>query len=266
MSLIPDTHKYYLAPSGATIKINGSFNSNLKYKLISPYHKNDKILYSTIRCVHAEIPYSFYIVNENNNRLVLGFQTITIPVGNYNANTFMTYINSQITNTVIMSFNTTTGKFSFTRTNGGSFNILATTTCSTLIGLQPNTAYASSGSVVNCPFLANFLGTRNLYIRLPELILDNFNPTTQDRSTLLNIPANVPPYSLILFDNRSNSSTIIKNDQIPEEVTLQIYDDDNKLINFNNADFNITLEITNYVLWEHMLSPLDNLDTSILEN
>jgi hypothetical protein len=105
------------------------------------------------------------------------------------------------------------------------------------------------------PYLVNILGTRNLYIKLPNMILDNLNTATQDKSTLLNIPVNVSPYSLILYDNRTNTTSIIKNSEIPSTLDLQICDDDNNLVNFNNTEFSITLEIQNYYLLDNLITP-----------
>lgn len=254
--LIADFHKYYLTPSGAIQKINTTFNSKLKYKLTNAYHKNEKIVYSTIRCIHGEIPYSFYIVNGYNNVLALNTGNITIPQGNYNANTFMAYLLTVLPVSYSMTFNTLTGKYTLSRLN--SFTILSTTTCWKLLGIAKNTSYASVGNSVTMPFMANFLGTKNLYIKIEELILDNLNPTTQDRSTILNIPCIAPPYGIIFYDNKTTSSSIIKNIVIPEELTLEICDDDNNLVDFQNTEFSLTLEITNYHYLDNLTNPNNN--------
>lgn len=259
-SLISDSHKYYLTPSGAISKMNGIFNSQVKYRLSSSFHKNDKIVYSTIRCIHAEIPYSFYIVNEYNNRLSLSTGTINIPYGNYNANTFMTYLLSVLPSGYTLTFNSQNGRFTLGYTT--NFSILNTSTCQTLLGLAKATTYTSESNTIIFPYIANLLGTKNIYIKIPELILDNLNPTTQDKSTLLNVPCYAPPYGIIFYDNKSNSSSTIKNQQIPEELTLEICDDDNNLVDFNNTEWSLTLEITNYHFLENLLSPLVNLSNN----
>jgi hypothetical protein len=97
------------------------------------------------------------------------------------------------------------------------------------------------------PYPCNLLGTKNLYIKIPNMIMDNLYPATGDHITLINIPVNVSPYSLVLFMNGSNTKSIIKNQIFPTELDIQIYDDSNNLVDFNNIEFNITLEIENYI-------------------
>ncbi len=144
-----------------------------------------------------------------------------------------------------MSFNTTNGKFTLTYT--GSFSINPNSTCGILMGFEKGKTYTSINSKIDMPYLANFMGSKNVYVKLPNLILDNFNTLTKDRATLLNIPVNVPPFGIIMYENSSGSSTIIKSIQIPDTLIVQLCDDENNLIDFNNSEFSITLQIDFYL-------------------
>lgn len=160
MNTIIDSKKYFLTPSGATVIENGTSYSKLKYDLPGLIKKDSSILYNTIRCIHAEFPSSFYIVNEYNNILNISTGNITIPLGNYNANTFMQLLNDKLLPiNMKIEFDTTTGKFSFAYNT--EFQILSSSTCYKLIGLQQK-QYNSSGGIINCDFPANFLGTNLL--------------------------------------------------------------------------------------------------------
>jgi hypothetical protein len=143
-----------------------------------------------------------------------------------------------------ISFSALSGKFTITYNH--TFSINSTSTCYILLGFSKNTTYATSISFT-FPYLANLLGSKNMFLKFPNLILDNFNTQTGDRATLSNIPIDQPPYGLIMYENRSTSSTIIKNIQMPDVLYLQITDDTNNLIDFNNIEWSVTIQIDFYL-------------------
>lgn len=244
-NIVVDSHKFYLAPAGATVKRNSFFNSNLEFNIPSLYQSSGNVLYSTIRCLHAEIPYSFYIVNEYNNLLSLSTGDIFIPFGNYNANSFMKYLETALPIGMTVSFNTTNGKF--TLSYNQPFSINASSTCYILMGFTKQQVYNSNANQIHMPYLANLMGSKNIYVKIPNLILDNYNAATQDRATLLNIPVNVSPFGIVMYENSSGSASIIKSIQIPDTLILQLADDENNLIDFNNTEFSITIQIDFYL-------------------
>jgi hypothetical protein len=50
-----------------------------------------------------------------------------------------------------------------------------------------------------------------------------------------------------MYENGSGTSTIIKSIQIPDTLYIQLTDDQNNLIDFNNSEFSITLQIDFYL-------------------
>ncbi len=248
MSYKIDSQKLFLTPSGATYKRNDYFNSNLEFSIPTLY-QGPTVQYMTIKCLHAEIPYSFYIVNEYNNLLSISCNgtrsDIYVPYGNYNANSFMKYLQTVLPSGVSISFNTTNGKFSLSFS--GNMTVNSNSTCYILMGFKKGVDINSNNNKIDFEYLANFIGSKNIYLKIPNLILDNYNVTTLDRATLSNIPVNVSPFSLIMYQNSSGSSTIIKSIQVPDQLILQLTDDQNNLIDFNNTEFSITLQIDFYL-------------------
>lgn len=241
MNIVSETKKIFLTPSGA-YECDSLF-STLKYKIPGLFAKDKFTLYHTIKVLHCEIPFSFYIVNDYNNKLVLSTGTITITNGNYNANTFMTFVQARLPVNMTITFSNLTGRF--TLTYNTSFSLLSSTTCSKLIGCATGVSIASSSNVIILPYLANFMGTKNIYINVPNISLDNFNSRTKTYTTLLCIANNVPPYGIIMYDNRTANKNTIKgsNDDILE---IEIIDDDGNDINFNNTEWSITIEIETF--------------------
>lgn len=251
-TLIADSHKFFLSPNGAFQKHNGDYNSNLTFSLPNAYKMSNSIIYATARIIHAEIPNSFYIINEYNNVLQTSFGTYTIPEGNYNANSLMTYLKSVFPSNISVAFSTTTGKFVITSSNT-AFSILGNSTCGILLGFTSGITYAStliSGiNTLLLPFPANLYGTKNIYIRLPELVLDNLNTSTGDKFTIANIPKNVSPYGVILYHNSANSCSVIKNDLkgLDTNLRVELLDDQMNYIDFNNIEWSITLQFDFYL-------------------
>jgi len=236
--MISETKKIYLTPKGATVC--DSLYSTLSYNIPKLFPNDKYTLYNTIRILHAEIPYSFYLINSNNNTLALSTGNITLTNGNYNANTFMTMVQPLLPSGMVITLNKTVGIFTFTHTT--SFTINANTTCYKLIGCAQNIVYGSVANAITLPFIANFLGTKNIYINTPSIVLDNFNSATKTYTTLLCVQANVPPYGIIFYDNRTSNKNTIKGIN-GDSLDIQIWDDDFKPINFNNTEWAITLEI-----------------------
>jgi hypothetical protein len=244
MNIITDTKQINLTSGTTEAKKNGILNSNLSFNIPNLMNKNKNVIYNTIKISHAEIPYSFYIINEYNNILNLSSGQISLTLGNYNANTFLRLLKTLLPITYTVSFDTFTGKF--TLEYNTSFSILANSTCYKLMGFEKDIVYLSSNNKIVMPYPANFLGTKNIYVKCPNIILDNYNTKTKDYITLLSIPVNVPPYGIILYENTSNMKNVIKNNHL-DRLEVLIYDDDDNLIDFNNIDWSITIEIETFI-------------------
>ena len=244
---LTDSKQFYLtSTSKIGHKMNGTMNSKINFEIPRFITKQSNILYHSLKLLHAEIPYSFYIINETNNVINLVIDSInhflTIPVGNYNAFTLLTILNT-IDNKITFSLNNSNGKYSIN--SNFIFSVLNSSTLTKIIGGEANITYnaipINNAYVLDFPFAVNLLGTRNIYIKC-NLILENLQTKTNDNQTLKSIPVNVAPFGLILYNNIENIESLVKNSQI-DNLNIEIYDDDNNLINMNNQDWSITLEL-----------------------
>jgi hypothetical protein len=244
---LTDSKQFYLtSTSKVGIKMNSTLNSKINFEIPRFITKQSNILYHSIKLLHAEIPYSFYIINETNNKLNVNINSINnfyvIPVGNYNAFTLKEVLNA-FNPSIIFFLNNSTGKYSIESTS--TFSVLSSSTLLKIIGGISNTTYnailISSKYVLNFPFAVNLLGTKNIYIKC-NLILENLQTKTNDSQTLKSIPVNVPPFGLILYNNNENIETLVKNSQI-DNLNIEIVDDDDNLINMNNQDWTICIEL-----------------------
>jgi hypothetical protein len=251
---ISDCKQIHLTPLGST-KLNTTFNSNLTFKIPKLIDKQNYILYNTIKVSHCEIPFSFYIINEYNNLLVLSTGNISIPYGNYNANSFMTAINLLLPTNMVLTLNTSNGKFIITY--NASFSIQATSNIYKIMGFSKGVVYSSSSNIINLPFPCNFSGTNNIHIKCTNLSLKNYNTSTKDYATLLNVPVNIEPFGIIQFVNQTDEKNLIKDFQL-DNLEIQLTDDDNNLIDFNNQEWNITIEIDSIVQLQQNTKTLED--------
>ncbi len=238
---IKDTKHYYLNSDGGDIK-NSYLKSDVVFNIPNLIKDEKNILYNTISIVHCEIPYSFYIINEYNNLLSLSTGDIYIDYGNYNANSLIAYLKTKLPINMNISLNSSNGVLSLIYNQ--SFQIYENTTVYKVLGLQKKNYISLNNSII-FDYPCNFLGTKNLYIK-SNIILDNFNTSTKDYITITNIPVSVEPFSILLYNNYSNSKHIIKNKNL-DNIEIKIYDDDNNLVDFNNIEWSITLEIESYI-------------------
>ena len=140
---LTDSKQFYLtSTSKLGVKMNGTNNSKINFEIPRFITKQSNILYHSLKLLHAEIPYSFYIINETNNIINLVINSInhflTHPVKNYNAFSLLDVLNA-IDNKITFSLNNSNGKYSIN--SNFSFSVLNTSTILKIIGGQLNTTY-----------------------------------------------------------------------------------------------------------------------------
>lgn len=244
---LTDTRQFYINSNAInTIKHNGQFNSDITFNIPNFLKQNENILYSTIKVLHAEIPFSFYTVNVYNNYFKFNDVNIVIPEGNYSAYTLMNKINDLIQNVDVsanLTLNTVDGRYRLTSVSTFTLDVnegLA----HKLLGLD-KTIY--NAFFLTFPHPVNLLGTKNLYIKVDNIIIDNVNLITNDKSTLISIPVNVSPFSTILYNNTEQSENLIKQTVINDDIRISITDDDDNLIDFNNIDWSFTIQVKSVI-------------------
>ena len=232
------------------IQQNGTYKSHILFNFKNLLSDEQQILKSEIIVLNAQIPVSFYVINDYNNVLKISGSgilttTITIETGNYNANTLITELKSQfLTSGVVFSnikINKNSGKLVFTAllfTNysfsGSMLSVLGTTS-----------SVESNSTVYRCIYPLNLLGIEKLSIKSEKLAVQSVSSVDYSFSnTLITIPVDVSPFSMISYSSQSDVNKNLLNVRTINEIDIQIFDEDNNLVNFNNLDWNITLVLT----------------------
>ena len=232
------------------IQQNGTFKSNILFNFKNLLSDEEHILKSYITVLNAQIPVSFYVITSLNNKLVLQTgvtTTITISNGNYSANTLITelqtkFLTAGITFTSIQ-FNKINGILSFI--SNGFTNYYFTSASTLLNVLGTTSSIVSISTVYKCPYPLNLLGVQKLSIKSERLAIHSVSSIDFSFSnTLVTIPCDVPPYSIISYISQSDQNKNLLNIRNINELDIQIFDENNNFIDFNNLDWTITLTIS----------------------
>jgi hypothetical protein len=269
MSLILDKRIISLSSNHGT-KFNGTYNSNISFFFQNLLKREPDVVYVEIGVVSAEIPVSFYIINDLNNTLSFQYRNvgtglwsvnydITLTKGNYTATTLITEIKLQML-TAITAFTTAFLILSISRGNGkllwdlnatGGGQIVdgiriynAGSTFYKLLGGDMTATYFEFFNTTDgtfTPYPLNLLGINKINIQSNNLSTYNYNSGRQGFSNILaSIEVDAIPYGVILYKNSSLTYNILS---IPDldEFTIDLKDVDGNYIDFNNLDWSITL-------------------------
>ena len=245
-------------------RLNGEFLSNVRFTFSHVLTDQNHIHYNTISIQSAEIPHSFYNVDENHNTVYYTLAdtgglgsfynnyTMTIPEGQYNANTFITAFQTLFAagghgKTCVLTIDKVTGKFMLSPSDS-SFTITIFTSGTTafrIIGLDTASdhtfSYSATGTAFSYP--CNFLGVTKLKVFSDALACDNLDSSALGETNLIDtISVNAPAYGLIQFNAAEHNECLMKHKSI-DNIDVQIRDERNDYVDFNNQDWSITFII-----------------------
>lgn len=120
------------------------------------------------KILEAEIPFSYYVVNNTNNTFLLDATTITIPVGNYTATTLAAAVQTALGVGYTVTYSSQTQKFTivgaapFTMTFGGVDDV-GLTNPRLLLGMNAG-VNSSSGTTLVAPNVGEVTGANYVYL------------------------------------------------------------------------------------------------------
>ncbi len=261
-------------------QLNGDFNSDILFNFKDVVKRHSNTLYLTISIQSAEIPYSFYNVSENYNKIyyakwyeiggiegggiAIDANTITIPEGNYTATTLLTEINNQFTSNIgVFTISSLTGKITLTPANDTFELRIYTndTTAQRILGMknQDTTFSYNSGSGTSFIYPANLLGIQKIKIFSKALSCDNITSHHLASNDMIDaVSVNASPFELISYSNTNSKESHMKATEV-QQIDITLKDEYNNEIDFNGIDWSISLVITEYLYGEN-IKPLGNFD------
>ena len=243
---------------------NSTYLSDVKFNFRNILSDEVDIKYVTCGVLNAQIPVSFYTVNYTNDYLEFAIdggitEYFTITRGNYNSNSLITELISQFS-TLGYVFSITTSKttgimtFNYPTHN---FEFFGTSTLFKILGFVFGTDYSSLDSSLTADHPLNLLGVKRLKINSNALSTNVYDSHgTSLSSNIASIPVNVPAFGLIDYVNSSNAFPVLKAHTVTY-IDIQIFDEDNNLVNFNGINWTITVQLNIYRKGLHKNKDID---------
>ena len=266
-NIIPETKLISLNSKYAS-QLNGTKKSRVMFDFTNIINKSKENLYITLAVQSAEIPASYYNVNDLNNTTSITrdevVKSIVIPNGNYDASSYLAlfetlYENAYTGSRLATAYDEITGKYSFQDDDYNIvINAVGSTSYDVIGGIEGiNYTFSTSGVPTKMPQPANFLGITTIKVCSDNLCGTNVDSVQLKTTTLLDtISATAVPFGLTIFNSlgRETYSKALK----IEEIDIQLKDQNDNLIDFNNVDWNITLIVNT-----HKRAVFDSGETTI---
>ncbi len=245
MNIITETKLISLTSESATQYNNSTYLSNIVFDAPGLFVADPKIINVELSLLHAEIPVSFYNINESNSWFKFALNggspiTAQVPLGNYNASSLIDALTLIINNTnFTITISRITGKLTFHYNLPFIIYTDNTNSIGGILGFNLNTVYTPTSLpnyTINAPYLLNLLGIKKLNILSSEIISSNYSSVGGTISLLASIPVDQPSYGLIVYENKSNFKYKINNAEL-SKIDIQIQDESHNFINFNNTNW-----------------------------
>ena len=255
MDIISERRLISLNSEDATQYFNSTFLSNLMFNFSDVLKDERNILYVEGGIYNCQIPCSFYAVNYSNNVLYYSLNSIiysvTVPVGNYNFTNFASQMVSKFLangHVIVITIDKTTGIITFTNSTG-TLNYFRETgsTIWRVLGFATGSGnFNATANVITPPYLLNLLGIKKLKISSNALGINSLDSKSSITNTLIDtLGVNTPAYGLLTYDNQQAIYSKLKQKTI-NQIDIQIKDENNSYVNFNNTDWSITLALIIY--------------------
>lgn len=244
-----------------TENINNSMHSCMYWDLKEPIRIEKKYFRLTCNLCSFVAPNSFYQINYTNNILKFTMNstvnTIQVAQGNYNANTFITQLLSQLPSGFSMSINTNNNLFTLTHSTYDFVIDCINSTIGAVMGFNSNniatlkkvvspSVLSSSLLSLTFPFTCNFTGLQSFNVIFDDINTKNIDSINlYNCSTICAIPVDCDVGGLIAFQSRTDFEFSIKQDVI-DYIQISLKDDLGNYLDLNNQHFNISLQFNLY--------------------
>jgi hypothetical protein len=246
-----DNHLITLNSTDATLK-NSTYLSNVFFPFKGLLKDDVNIIRSYVTVLNAQIPVSFYVIDSTNNTMIInssvsGNRTVTIPVGNYNSSTLISALAyayaAAALSELSTSINSTNGILTISSTLNTTTYTILPSAFATILGLGTTSLSFLTTGVL--PYPLDLLGKTKLFINSANLANVAYSSYGNGYSTTIAaIPVNVPPFSLIQYSTQVEQQKNILTNRVLDGIDIQILDQNNQYINFNNIPWSITLVLS----------------------
>lgn len=236
----------YLDSATADLYLNDTKKSSVVFVFRNPIILNKFAYEMRISVVNAQIPISYYLINDTNNKLNITINGIVTTYyfkkGNYNINTFISEWANSIGTGWTLTYDNITNKITYTYTQNFTFSDDLNSIFG-IMGFKKGSIYTSSNNSLICPYVANFAGITRLNIKSNSFTLNNVDSYNKSiNRTIAVIPVSSISSGYMYYNNFTNYNTVFTNHSI-STINIEIYDDFKNFIDFNNIDWTMCMQI-----------------------
>jgi hypothetical protein len=223
----------------ATSYTNGDLHSSVHFDFNEPIRLTKNAIRMTCSVLHFQSPNSLYNINETNSILSTTLNGTTtfyyVDYGNYNANTLKDKLKILLPSAFTITLDTITNKYKFVHS---TYNFTMGGTIGPILGF--NKTVSSSSNTLVMPYTCNFNGLQNLNIHMTNIVTKNVDSFNKSIGNIIQtIPIDPGANSISYIKNQDFN--IIINQEIIDDIQIDIKDDLNNYLNFNNQHWNLTL-------------------------
>lgn len=270
----------YLQSQLGTTLSSGNMNSNQQWILNTPVNLPRPDVKMLCAVTDFQCAYSWYIIRTGVNDVVCikinqngsaapydnSVFTLTIPEGNYNANTYVTALNSayltavggSTTNTKSQFvYDSVTNKIKFEVSNESNdpalpatvtlLNKTGGTTGDTEIGIEgqadQSQALTTTGDSIFYPNMVDFAGIPYVYVTCPTLGLENRNSKGDIDLTLAKIPVTTQPLGFVFMPTAAGQVHLHLSDREIKKIQIILKDDEGNDLDLHGIGWGLTLTI-----------------------
>lgn len=261
---IPNKILYISSAKAMNLSTNAGYNNYVRYFLNPPLPPTPTNIVPNIVLFNAEIPYSFYSVNFNVNKLhyevldktteaVLSSNTLIIPTGNYNIYQLDSEIQTVYANdtthnlgtTITLAYDIIKNKISI-RTTNETYKIRIRFDLSTITELLGFThadiiTFDNNTAPIISPYVVKVFDYTNLFVVLDNFsLLNSYNNDGKIGGILASIPV-MNAGSLLYYTNNLNGAhtNILNYKDSISYIDIRITDGQGRDINFNGKHWQI---------------------------
>lgn len=235
------------------MQLNGDKKSYVSFQLnqLIPSYDDPFVEYITVSMPYAVIPNSTYNITDDNNFLALyidgtSYLSYTFPNGNYNTTTFISAWTSIVASELVLTFNSTTNKFTITST-AHEFELLASSTIDFVMGFSGDTmSSATAPYTLTMPRCVNFLPPPVFNILTDSIYNGTVLGTTYPKYG--NVLASIPNAGKLGVETvyQNALDEYVFNPNTTGTLTFSICNNDGKFIDFNGLSCYFSLRFKIY--------------------
>jgi hypothetical protein len=228
---------------------NGDYKSDVTFDLNDAIRFSPSTISMSIVVLSFTCPVSFYQINNTNCTLHITLDsivnTINIPYGNYNVNTFITYLLSVLPSDFTITVNQVNNILTINSITT-SFQINSNSTIYNVMGFFKNKTYpaqvVSTGYQLVMPYTVNFAGINSFNIAIENIRTKNIDSLDLSVSSIIaSIPVNSSQGGVIYYEKKNDFEIAVR-ENIIDYLDVNIKDDMGNLLNFNNQSWNLVLQ------------------------